>query len=103
MRLKLVLAVGCFVGCTMAIADGLYKTVDKNDIASYWVPKKEAHNGPLFPKSAIRKHLDVCVAVGFTVEKDGSTKNVRVLGSQTSQPDDVDISEILFRPTRQEL
>jgi hypothetical protein len=87
---KLALVAVCCVVCTIANADGVYKTVDKDDIHSYWVPKKEAHTGPLFPKSTMRKHMNVCVAVGFSVERDGSTKNVRVLRSQTSSPDDVE-------------
>lgn len=90
MYLKQVLIVACCMGFGLTVAADVYKPVDTDDIHSYWMPEKRVQQGHLFPESAMRKHLDVCIAVAFTIEADGSTKNARVRRSEISKTDDAD-------------
>ena len=90
MYLKHFLVLAMCVGSACAHAEEHYKAVDTDDIGSYWIPEKRVHHDHLFPESARRKHIDVCVAVAFTIEPDGSSRNVQVLRSETSKPADVD-------------
>jgi hypothetical protein len=69
-----------------------YLVVDLGQVGEYWnFVHKTAY--PQFPTSSMRKHVDVCVAVGFSVEADGVPANISVLRMQTSKADDTEESE----------
>ena len=69
-----------------------YLVVDNGGLGEYWnFTRKMPY--PSFPNSALRKHIEACVAVGFAVESDGRPSNVGVLRVETSRPSDADETE----------
>src|SRR6266566_5144640 len=66
-----------------------YLVVGSGEVGDYW---NFTHKMPYpdFPTSAMRKHMNTCIAVGFSIESDGMPSNVAVLRVETSKPRDTD-------------
>jgi hypothetical protein len=73
-----------------ARAADAYKIVDTGDLGEYWNFAKKMP-WPSFPHSSIWKRVNVCVAIGFSVESDGRADNVSVLAVKSSNDDPKEI------------
>ncbi len=67
-----------------------YKIVDTGDLGEYWNFETKMP-WPSFPHSSIWKRVNVCVAIGFSVESDGHADNVSILAVKSSNDDPKEI------------
>jgi hypothetical protein len=88
----LVAAVLAVVASDARSADA-YKLVDMGDLGDYWNFEKKMP-WPSFPHSSIWKRINVCVAIGFSVESDGRADNVSILAVKSSNNEEKEIASM---------
>ncbi len=76
-----------------ACAADAYKVVDTGDLGEYWNFETKMP-WPSFPHSSIWKRINVCVAIGFSVESDGRADNVSILAVKSSNNDPKEIENM---------
>lgn len=102
MRIGIMLASGVLAtGTTLAQSgNGNYLALGLDDAKAYWKVVEKGERISL-PKSAMRKNIEGCVSVGFSIEADGKTANLVVLRSGfTNQADKQVIREVEQRVLR---
>jgi hypothetical protein len=72
-----------------ARASADYVVVEQGKANPSWV-KAGKLRGMRVPKSAMRNSVEICVAVGFTIESTGVPANVVILKTQSNKPPDND-------------
>jgi hypothetical protein len=91
-RVLAVLLMSAVGTATAAHPEEEYLVVGPGEVGDYW-NFTNMMPYPDFPKSAMRKHMNTCIAVGFSIESDGTPSNVTVLRVETSKPRDMDETE----------
>jgi hypothetical protein len=87
------IAMALTVAAVDACAADAYKIVDTGDLGEYWNFETKMP-WPSFPHSSIWKRVNVCVAIGFSVESDGRADNVSILRVNSSNNDPKEIESM---------
>lgn len=98
-RVQLLGAAGAMLLAFVASASGRVAIVSEHQVGEDWTPAPDLPRVLVgYPASAADKSRDVCVSIGFMIEKDGSTSNFSHVKSWSSATPDAEPAPEQLQP-----
>ena len=94
----LAVATGAFLAAAAALASGRITIVSEHEAAQSWTPAPGPRIVAGYPKSAADPGQDVCVTIGYLIDKEGKTSNFVAMKSWSSAADKGKAAEAALEP-----
>lgn len=76
-------------------ASDQYIIVGESNLADYWTVDKGVTKAPKYPVAAVKAFASGCVAIGYTIQSDGTVDKPQVLRSFTNKKDGSALQQLL--------